>query len=332
MKDRRGYSFKESRQGALIAVVVLVVVIGIVLGAVYLYDKFYGGYQGGTELDVDMSRKIEYNGQVYVINPKIETFLLIGLDTSVMAEENGSYNNDKQADVIVMFILDKENKTCHAIHVDPNTMTEVPVLGVTGQRVGTETRQIAFAHTYGRGGIESARNVAVAVSQLLQTPVNNCISLTMDGLVALNDLVGGVTLTVDGDFSGVDDTLVGGEEVILLGEHAFNYLQSRNGGLGLTRMNRQRQYMQALYQEIMRKISVDDRFLLNAISGLGKHTVTSLDVTSATLLFEKLSSYEFTGIDTLDGEIVLGEEYIEFIYDEEALKALVVELCYIPQK
>ena len=199
-------------------------------------------------------------------------------------------------------------------------MTEVPVLGVTGQKVGTTVQQIALSHTYGNGGIDSCRNVAGAVSQLMHgLQINDYISLTMDGIVMLNDLVGGVEVSVMGDFTEVDDTLIEGELTTLLGEHALTYVRTRHDGTNETRMARQRQYMNALYHKSMEYINNDEDVSADVIATLNEYAVTNCGVAEISDVLDMLSEYEFLGIRTIDGRSVIGDKYMEFNCDEEAL-------------
>ena len=86
-------------------------------------------------------------------------------------------------------------------------MTQIRILGVTGEPAGTFTGQLALAHTYGSGEEDSCENTVLAVSNLLYgMEIDHYVSLTMDGVALLNDLVGGVTVEVLDDFSGIDDS------------------------------------------------------------------------------------------------------------------------------
>lgn len=51
----------------------------------------------------------------------------------------------------------------------------------------------------------------------------------MDGIVEMNDLLGGVTVTVEDDFSQVDSSLVMGKRVTLTGQQALTFVRSRRG-------------------------------------------------------------------------------------------------------
>ena len=320
----------------IIAAIALSLIISIVFIMVYFYEKGHDEFQGDGIDNVGSEKTIEYNGQTYVYNDHIETFLVVGLDAFGKAVENDSYNNDRQADFLVLLLLDREKNTCQAIHINRDTLTDVPILGITGQQVGTVNQQISLSHTYGNGGIDSCHNVAVTVSRMMyDLPVDNYLSLTMDGIKVLNDLVGGVTVTVLDDFSGVDDTLVKGEKVTLFGDHALNYVRSRSELADDTnerRMVRQRQYMEALYAKGKECAGNDSTFVVDAVSELNEYIVSNCSVSQVDELFERISSYKFLGIKTIEGESIMGDEYMEFHCDEEALKKMVVELFYKPQK
>ena len=325
------FTKKNILRATIASVAFLAIILGLVMAA-NLYEKHHSEFNGDIQGDISGKKTIEYNGNTYVFKNHMETFLLVGLDALGRAEENDSYNNDKQADFIMLFILDRENKTCYAVHINRDTMTEVPVLGVTGQKVGTTVQQIALSHTYGNGGIDSCRNVAGAVSQLMHgLQINDYISLTMDGIVMLNDLVGGVEVSVMGDFTEVDDTLIEGELTTLLGEHALTYVRTRHDGTNETRMARQRQYMNALYHKSMEYINNDEDVSADVIATLNEYAVTNCGVAEISDVLDMLSEYEFLGIRTIDGRSVIGDKYMEFNCDEEALKALIVELCCVPQ-
>lgn len=330
---RRRSDDVRGRIGKIILVaIILVLLITAIVVVGYLYEKNHSEFQGSGSENVGSDKTIEYNGKTYVYNPNVETVLIIGLDAFGEAGEIDSYNNDKQADFLVLLVLNRADKTCKAIHINRDTMTDVPVLGVTGQQIGVVNQQISISHTYGNGGIDSCHNVAVTVSRMMyDLPIDNYVSMTMNGIKTLNDLIGGVTLTVLDDFSGVDDTLIKGEEVTLLGDHALNYVRSRNNMEDSTnenRMIRQRQYMQAIYEQGKVRAEGDDDFVLDVLTRMSDYIVSNCSIGQIDNLFEKAIEYDFGEIKVIEGESVKGEQYMEFHYDADALKKLVVETFY----
>lgn len=274
----------------------------------------------------------EYNGVEYVKNEDVESFLILGLDKFEDAINNDSYNNDQRADFLMLLVFDNSEKKFTAVHLNRDTMVNMNVLGVAGQKIGTVNKQLALAHTYGNGRDVSCRNTADAVSELFNgVKVNHYLSITMDAVPILNDLLGGVEVTVLDDFSGIDDTLIKGETVTLHGDHALTYVRERYGledSSNSTRMVRQRQYMTAVYDKAMLKIENDDNFVIEASSKLADYIVSDRSVNQLQEIAKKLSQYKFTEIETLEGESVVKDGLMEFRPDADSIDKIVFELFY----
>lgn len=274
----------------------------------------------------------EYNGVEYVKNEDVESFLILGLDKFEDAINNDSYNNDQRADFLMLLVFDNSEKKFTAVHLNRDTMVNMNVLGVAGQKIGTVNKQLALAHTYGNGRDVSCRNTADAVSELLNgVKVNHYLSITMDAVPILNDLLGGVEVTVLDDFSGIDDTLIKGETVTLHGDHALTYVRERYGledSSNSTRMVRQRQYMTAVYDKAMFEIENDDNFVIEASSKLADYIVSDRSVNQLQEIAKKLSQYKFTEIETLEGESVVKDGLMEFRPDADSIDKIVFELFY----
>jgi LCP family protein required for cell wall assembly len=289
--------------------------------------------QGTDSVPEKEVNTLKYNGNEYVFNEDVDTFLVMGLDKFEGDIKSDAYTNDRQADFLMLFVFDNVSKKCTALHINRDTMADVNKLDVTGFKVvGTINQQIALAHIYGDGDKTSCRNTADAVSKLLKNiKIDHYISVTMDTVPVFNDLVGGVEVTVTEDFSGLDDTLVKGEKVTLMGEHALNYVRTRKGledSSNSTRMERQKQYLEALYNKTMQCIESDDEFVVNASLAISDYIVSDRSVTQLQEIMEKASSYEFAGIMSLEGESRMGEKFIEFYPDEELLMKTVVDLFF----
>jgi LCP family protein required for cell wall assembly len=313
-----------------IAAIAVILIFLITVGLVLLH-KWEDNRGKFPEHELE-DTTIEYNGKTYAPKENVETFLVLGLDKFDGEGIVDSYNNDKQADFLMLFVFDNDMKQCTAIHINRDTMVDVNVLGVAGNKIDTLTRQIALAHTYGNGRDISCRNTANSVSSLLKgVKVNHYLSVMMDAVPIFNDLVGGVEVVVLHDFTGIDDTLVKGETVTLMGEQALRYVRTRNGledSTNSTRMERQQQYINALYQATQKCIANNDEFIVDASLTMLDYTVSDRSVTQLQALAEKFNQYEFLGIQGIAGESQMGEEYIEFYPDENALMELVLRLFY----
>lgn len=324
---------KASKKKALLLVLICVVVMCSALLAISIWEnqQDFVGEGPIEEVTGENTDSVEYK-----LNKNIETVLVMGLDKFSDEVDSSSYDNDQQADFLMLFVLDNQNKTCKAIHINRDTMVEMDVLGVAGQKVGTTTQQIALSHTYGNGQNVSCRNTTKAVSNLLDgINVTHYLSVTMDAVPVFNDLVGGVTVEVLDDFTGIDDTLIKGERVTLVGDKALTYVRNRHGledSTNSNRMIRQKQYIEELYRITREKTKSDENFVLTAWQELSQYTVSDCYEQDLLQIYEKISGYEYLGTVNIEGESLVGESFMEFYPDEEKLEKLVLEMFYISEE
>ena len=325
--SRKSENRKKILRYSVIAIAVIMLVSSAFL-FMNAWEKNRGEFSGG-EGNVTA---VTYKGNEYELKENMETFLVLGLDKFDDYETAESYNNDKQADFLMLFVFDNDAKKCTAVHINRDTMADVNILGVAGNRIDTRKQQIALAHTQGNGKDVSCRNTADAVSKLLHgIRVNHYVSVTMDSVKLINDYVGGVKVKVLDDFSGIDETLVKGKKVTLLGDSALTYVRSRYGledSSNLRRMERQRQYLDALYNRVMELYENDDEFIVKAFLEVSGEIISDRSVTQLQELADKFIQYEFDGIRSFEGENVKGEKYIEFYPGEESINDIVFELFY----
>lgn len=276
--------------------------------------------------------QLEYGGKTYLPREGIQTLLLMGLDKYERPENAIGYTNKLQSDFLLLVVIDENAKTVELLHLNRDTMTTIRRLGVGGGAAGTFTGQLALAHTYGSGGSDSCLNAVKAVSTLLDgVPIDHYMTLTMDAVGQINDLVGGVSVTVLDDFSEIDPALEQGKEVTLRGDQALVYVRTRLGledSSNLHRMERQRQYLAALYAKLMERSRANGDFLAKTLLTVSDSMVSDCTVNQLETLGDLLTQCTIAPIRTLEGKAVLGEEYIEFYVDEDSLRDTVLALFY----
>lgn len=274
-----------------------------------------------------------YNDEKYE-KKDVETVLLIGIDKFAEDITNDSYNNQQQCDFLLLMVIDHKAKTCTPVQINRDTMAPVMVLSVTGDQIGTVDKQIALAHTYGSGREDSCENTAFSVSSIFwDQPVDHYISVTMDAVQILNDLVGGVTVLVEDDFSRVDETLIQGQKVTLFGEHALTFVRSRGSmedSTNLARMERQRQYLGGLREQTVTAIETDAGFAIDSLLRIAPYMVSDCTVNQLSDIANDVVNYEMRPIQPLKGNAVKGEEFMEYYLDDEALFDMIATLFYQP--
>ncbi len=332
MSDRRVFTRKSRRSVIIVAISLVVIIITLLL--LHLWEKQQGGLLW-ENLDINANQTIRYDGKDYELRDNIQTILVMGLDKYEDSASTDSYNNNMQADFLSLLVLDRDEKTVTTLQINRDTMAQMNILGLDGESVGTKKAQIALSHAYGSGGKDSCKNTVRAVSDFLyETPINHYISLTMDAVSELNDMVGGVEVTVLDDFTGIGGNLVKGETVVLTGSQALTYVRARAGvgdETNQSRMKRQRQYLDALYKKLADTIEKDSGFVSKAGLKLSEYMVSDCTVAQLERIFSFVSKYEAGNIAEIKGESKKGEQYMEFYPDESALQKQIVELFYEPK-
>ncbi len=317
----------------IVALVVILLLIVLFFSLLSRWKSRHGTVDT-TDSDSPDDGRIYVDGTSYVPNEDLEVILLIGVDKYESQAQDESYNNAQQADFLMLLLIDKEAETYTVLHMNRDTMTEIPVLGVRGEKAGTVTGQLALAHTYGSGGRDSCRNTAEAVSDLLYgIEIDHYLAFTMDAVAEINDLAGGVTLTVLDDLTSVSPAMYQGATVTLNGEMALAYVRTRYGledSSNLRRMERQRQYVTALQSAVTAKAADQEDFMINALETVSPYMTSDCTADQLSRLYDRLTLYTDCGIQSVEGEAVKGEEFMEFYPDEAALKQQVVQLFYVP--
>lgn len=322
------------RKNLVKVILYLLCIFFLILGIVLLlqaWEQQHYSYTPEESEAESQSTRVEYNGTTYKLNRKIDTVLFVGVDKYEEDTNSDTYVNTQQADFIMLVVIDTENESYKVLHINRDTMTDVQVLGVTGTVVFTSYEQIALAHTYGSGLEDSAENTVTAVSDLLYgIDIDHYITVTMDAVAIINDAVGGVTLTA---LDTINDDIIEGEEVTLLGENALLYVRTRLGlddATNLHRMERQEQYIKALLEQFKAKCEEDSDFALDTAMEITSYMVSDCTVSELSDVYSAMSDYEFADYLTLEGEAVLGDTYMEYYVDEDALYELYLELFYTP--
>lgn len=322
---------RQVLKAAVIAVILLSVLIFVYSGFRILESTVFSKEEQTVET---VSKTIIRDGKKYFPRQDTEIYLLMGIDRFGPAVDSGAYNNDGEADTVMLLIFDKTREEVSVLALNRDTMLEMPVLGVGGRQAGTTFGQLALAHTYGSGLKDSGENVRKTVSDFLYgIHIDHYIAMNMDGITLLNDAVGGVRVQVQEDFSSVDPTIPMGETV-LKGEQAISYVRLRRevgDQLNISRMERQNDYMEGFLEALRLKMDEDSKFSAELFEEVAPYLVTDCSATVFTSAMNRYSDYTLKEIVTPEGENRKGEVYLEFYTDEDALDELILRLFYAPK-
>lgn len=280
-------------------------------------------------------RKIEVDGQVYRYNTSITNILYMGVDTEMdsKVETAGAAG---QADSIMMLSIDRRTRRMEIIAIPRDTMTKIRMYDNSGNYLGRATQHLSLAYAYGDGKEQSCRLVSEAVSQLLfDIPVQKYISSDISSIAQINDLVGGVTVTVPGDdLEYLGTRFKKGRTLTLDDETAEIFVRSRDIDEDFSntgRMERQKVYLMAFLEKLKVRAQDDMEGLLADIEELGDTSLSNLTSTDLDQLLTILSENDLTeeNYHILEGADQLGELHDEFYADEEKLQELILDLYYV---
>ena len=280
---------------------------------------------------------IDLNDLEYTVKDKLKCYLFIGTDHSGNEHADDETYLGSMADFLLLAILNKTENTYGFIQFNRDTITDVIMLDVDGEYQGVSEEQLCIAHWYGGSKQQSCINTVDTVSDLLGgLDIDGYYALSMDAIEQINHMLGGVTVTIEDDFSKVDPSLEMGKKIRLSDEQAVHYLQGRmnvGDGENESRMRRQRTYMEAVYDRVIDQVKADKDLLEDFTDALGDKVTTNMNGEDFAQFRDLFRSGESCGIYVPEGESMLGTklddglEHTEFYLDEESLEDIMVTLC-----
>ena len=283
--------------------------------------------------EMEKTAEIEVDGHTYRLRQHLTTILLIGVDKPSDNDTKNTYRNGGQADFLSLLVIDSKEKQIRQIPIDRDTMTPITILGVLGNRTGMRTERIGLSHGFGRGKDDSCRLTAEAVSNLLYSvPVDFYIAMNLDGISEFNDLLGGITVTLEDDFSALDPIMTKGSTLTLMGDQAEIFVRSRMSvgvGTNESRMERQQRYLSEAQKKIKERLQADSNAAGQFLDALEPFLTTNFS--RGRLINEAYAAKDY-GMEEpfqIAGEHVVDKDgFMQFMADEEAVKNIVLSIFY----
>ena len=314
-----------------VLLIVAVVLIGLYQGGRWLEQRSNkpeprGDYQERKADEVTVT----YNNTVYRQRKNLTSILLMGID-------HDSGETGGQADFLQLIVIDDTAKTVKRLPIDRDTMTPITVLGVLGNRSGVRTAQVSLSHGFGDGTEQSCELTVEAVSNLLLgMPIDFYVAMNLDGIASLNDMVGGVTVTLADDFSVRDPAMTKGTTLTLHGEQAEIYVRRRmdiGAGTNEARMARQEQYVSNLLMQMDACMQNDQNFSGALFDALSSYLTTSMS--RGRLINVAVMAKDYVRIEpmSISGEHKVGSDgFMQFYADDASLYQAVLALFYEEMK
>ena len=324
----------------IIKAAIVILAAAIVLGAGIWFlrnmeDKEYTETRGSMTEGFGQLKTIEWNGLTYREKPAVTTLLIAGIDQHGDPEATGSktYRRGSPADFLLLLAIDHTGKQIHQLQIDRDTMTDVYVLGVFGNEVGSRVMQICLSHYYGDTLEANAKSTIRSVQSLLDgLEIDGWYMVDYGAIPVLNDALGGVKVHMDFDMTPVNPAWTKGSDVILHGQEAEQFVRARmtvGSGTNQERMVRQGEYMTNAIRQMNKKISADISFGESLLESLEKIATTNMTTKRLAEELNQAYNYEILPIDHPEGEYTIGSDgYVEFHMKENAGIEWILEHLY----
>ncbi len=338
-------SHRRAWRIALISLAVIAA-LALVLASVY-YALYWKGRASLMDRDNSLAapeslvdnaeeegKLITYKGTTYRYNESVVSLLFMGVDKADI-QSDGGYGKNGQADSLFLAALDTRNGSAKIIPLSRETMADVNLYDVNGQFIGTKSTQLCLAYAYAANAEEGCENVIRSVGRLLYgMPIDGYIAIDFDGVKALNNAVGGVTVTSPED---IDDAfgqrvISKGQTVRLNNNSVIMYIQKRGDDVDANnrRMLRQKQFLNEFIRIAANKVKSNFTLLEKYYNAVKPYAVSDLTFSEITYL---ASTYLVGGQRAIEYLSVIGEshlegEHVEFTPDETSLYEAVLSAYY----
>ena len=326
MRQSRG-----SKRRILITILIGVLLIVAFGFGLYMIEKHgildvqFGDHGDWGEDDEELL--ITIDDVEYTSKDDVDTYLVIGTDAG--GEDKGKAYSGELADFLTLLIVDNTTEKHGFINIDRNTMVDVQILDDEGEFSDFYNEQICLSRWYGIDDEQRNMNTLAAVSALFgYMDVDNYYAINMKDMDAVNNAIGGVTVSIDTDMTSIDKAFVKGKSVHLTDDQAEKFVRARMSvgeGTNKERMSRQTQYMRSAYNQVMGQLRENPEYINDMYNQLRDKIQSGETESSVSVLANQLVQYESLGILDIDGKTKIGDtqgdgkEHEEFYADNDSI-------------
>lgn len=275
---------------------------------------------------------ITYKGVKYRYNDNITSILCMGIDKQELSNIDGQIGTGGDADSIFVLTLDFSTGKTKIINISRDTMTDIGIYSTGGGYVGEKRTQLALSYAYGDGKDTSCHNTLVSVRRLLyNVPINNYLSLDLQGIGPINDSINGVTVISPETISEFKQ----GQKYTLKGNLATSFVRSRTHATvegNNLRMERQKTYIESFASTLMSLTKSSISKPLDVFNVASPYICTNISTSEVAYLSMNAIQGKYGAMEIVNapGKVKMGKKYAEFIMDDEKLFELFLDVYYTP--
>lgn len=285
-----------------------------------------GEQSGNTDSLEEWGYTVEYDEKRYTRKDRMTVCLFMGVDDRVSEAQELLIGNGARADTLLLLILNHAQHTTKVVEISRDSMTMVDVFNREGRKAYSGEMQINMQFAFGDSMARSSQLTKQAVSRLLNgVRIDSYFAMTIDGISTVIDELGGITLTMNEDYTEIDERYEKGATVFMDGKMVERFVRQRDteeSGSNETRMTRQAWFIREFFDWAQDGRNLDYETFLDILS---PYLETDMDADS----LKAVTSYKLDeNIVKLPGENHEGAHHDEFYIDEEAVRRLLLELLY----
>lgn len=271
---------------------------------------------------------IEYQGKQYRYNNRNRNVLILGIDQNEEFQASYKAGEAGQADFLLLLSTNKDTGKTKILEIHRNSMTSVDHYDDSGSYIQSVNQQITLQYAYGIGGKQSCRATEKTVSELLYNlEIDGYIAINAKGIEEITDALGGVDVTITDDYTALDERYRSGSTLHMDGASVKTFIQKRDVDefdSATDRMKRQTDFMVSLIQQFSGTSTEELYKTLQQY--MNTYIITDLSVDEVNVFMSE--EFDTEDILTVPGKTIMGEQYEEYIVDEEALQDLIISNYY----
>lgn len=258
--------------------------------------------------------------------------LCLGVDKeeqmSQISVETGSIG---QSDAIFLVSIDKVEDCLRVISIPRDTMVTLEMYDVAGEYVGQSKGQLTLQYAYGDGEGLSCRLMKEQVEGILGIDIDGCVAVNFKALKGVTDLLGGVPVYMDEDYTFIRPEFIKGETVTLSADLAHDFCRARiitEDGSAYRRIHRLQVFMSSALARGKSVLEENPMWLFDAWDEIQGYYYSDMNLKTLTqLAFDIFDCTLADGnVYTLEGYQDSSKVYEEYYLDESAVKELIEKL------
>lgn len=287
---------------------------------------------------IDSGNYIIYNGHTYRYKDTMTSILFMGIDKEELGTVNDVVGTAGQADALYLVAIDTANGVTNTFQISRSTMVDINLYNTEGDFISTENAQICLSYAYGDGKETSAENTITSVRRLFYgLPVaQSYLALDIEGIKALNDSIGGVTVTSPVDLQNADGSyqFKQGESYTLMGDSAESFVRSRDLtklDSNTNRMARQKAYLDAFVSKAVSMTKESITTPIDLYNSASPYMVTNISASKISYLAVDLMRKGVTSasIQKIPGKDKEGKLYSEYHINNKKFFKMLVDTFYV---